>query len=654
MDNQVASSTFIERLRDCSSQEEYEDLYGQSITEPASFWAKVASEYHWHSTWTSDVMNFNFNTDIDKVHVSWFSGGKTNVAWNCIERNIERGLGEQTAFIWEGNDVGEESKKTYLQLQEDVNRLANWLKSVGISRGDAVVIYLPMILELPTAMLACARIGAVHSVVFAGFSAEALAQRISGSGAKVILTCSAVMRGAKSINLKSVVDEACTLSVEKGHEIDHCLCFVNERLPGENFLTQERDKHWQSHVSKQSVECPTVWLDAEDPLFMLYTSGSTGSPKGVLHSTGGYMVYAGSTCATVFKMQRGDVFWCTADCGWITGHTYLTYGPLLNGATSVVFEGVPTYPDAGRCWQIVDKYNVKTFYTAPTAIRALQRFGDEFVHQYKRNSLEILGTVGEPINPEAWQWYFKVVGGGRCPIVDTWWQTETGGHMISPIPFVTKQKPGSASLPFFGIEPVLLNEAGEELNGEAEGYLCFKRPWPSMFRTLFTDHKRYEEAYFSMFKGYYFSGDGAKRDSDGFYWITGRVDDVINVSGHRIGTAEVESALVTHEDCTEAAVVGIDHPVKGQSIYAFVTLREGCMLTDSTRKALVNCVRSIIGPFAAPDTLQLAPGLPKTRSGKIMRRILRKIASKEENSLGDTSTLADPNVIESLVRLRDI
>ncbi|ABO94753.1 predicted protein [Ostreococcus lucimarinus CCE9901] len=642
----------MDTLRNCSSRGQYDELYRESVTEPEKFWSKLAKDFVWSADWSDSVSAFNFNTDVGKVDVSWFAGGKTNIAWNCIERNIERGCGEQVALIWEGNDVGEEGTKTYSELQADVNRLANWLKSVGVAKGDAVVLYLPMIMELPIAMLACARIGAVHSVVFAGFSSEALAQRLLGSAAKVVLTCSAVMRGSKHINLKAVVDEACDSSAEKGHKIEHCLCFMNERLDVEGFLTTSRDEHWQQAVHAQSMECTTEWVDAEHPLFMLYTSGSTGSPKGVLHTTGGYMVYAGATCASVFNMQQGDIFWCTADCGWITGHTYVTYGPLLNGAASVVFEGVPTHPDAGRCWQIVDKYNVKAFYTAPTAIRALQRYGNDFVLKHQRLSLKILGTVGEPINPEAWQWYSEIVGGGRCPIVDTWWQTETGGHMITPLPFAIEQKPGSATLPFFGVQPVLLNDAGEELTGEAEGYLCFKKPWPSMFRTLFSDHKRYEEAYFSMFKGYYFSGDGAKRDSDGYYWITGRVDDVINVSGHRIGTAEVESALVTHQECTEAAVVGIDHAIKGQSIYAFVTLREGCVLTEATKKALVNCVRTVIGPFAAPDTIQWAPGLPKTRSGKIMRRILRKIASREEDSLGDISTLADPSVVDALVKER--
>ncbi|CEG01033.1 AMP-dependent synthetase/ligase [Ostreococcus tauri] len=647
------SDDFMDVLRTCCSREQYDALYRESVEDPQNFWAKVAREFHWEEPWKSNVLAFNFNVDNGKVDVSWFAGGKTNMAWNCIERNIQNGCGEQTAFIWEGNNLGEEGKKTYLELQADVNRLANWLKSAGVKKNDAVIIYLPMIMELPVAMLACARIGAVHSVVFAGFSSEALAQRLLGCKAKVVLTCSAVMRGSKHINLKGVVDEACDFAAAKDHAVDHCLCFINARLNSDNHLTQSRDKHWQNEVDQLPRDCETEWMDAEDPLFMLYTSGSTGSPKGVLHTTGGYMIYAGATCASVFNMRQGDVFWCTADCGWITGHTYLTYGPLLNGATSIVFEGVPNYPDAGRCWNIIDKYKVKTFYTAPTALRALQRYGDDFVKAYKRSSLKILGTVGEPINPEAWQWYFNVVGEGRCPVMDTWWQTETGGHMITPLPLAIEQKPGSATLPFFGVEPVLLNENGVELLDEAEGYLCFKTPWPSMFRTLFADHQRYEESYFSMFKGYYFSGDGAKRDADGYYWITGRVDDVMNVSGHRIGTAEVESALVTHAECVEAAVVGIDHPIKGQSIYAFVTLRESCELTNSTRKALVDCVRAMIGPFAAPDTIQRAPALPKTRSGKIMRRILRKIASREEESLGDTSTLADPTVVDTLVELRD-
>ncbi len=641
-------------LRKCRTMEDYNEHYKLSVERPEEFWARVAEEFYWKEKWpTSSVVQYNFDVREGPINVKWFAGGKTNIAWNCIESNITKGLGNQVAFIWEGNEVGEEGKLTYIELQASVNKLANWFRSVGVQKGDAVVLYLPMIMELPIAMLACARIGAVHSVVFAGFSSEALAQRIVGSGAKIVLTCSAVMRGSKPINLKSVVDQACSLSGQLGHAVTKCLCYLNKRMDCSNYITEVRDKCWQVELESQSVECETEWVDAEEPLFMLYTSGSTGTPKGVLHTTAGYMIHAGLTSACVFDMQPADVFWCTADCGWITGHTYLTYGPLLNGVTSLIFEGVPTYPDAGRFWQVIEKYKVKTFYTAPTAIRALQRYGDDYVLRHNRDSLRILGTVGEPINPEAWLWYSKVVGGNRCPIVDTWWQTETGGHMITPLPYATQLKPGSATLPFFGVQPVLLNEIGEELIGEAQGYLCFKTPWPSMFRSLFQDHQRYEEAYFSMFKGYYFSGDGAKRDADGFYWITGRVDDVINVSGHRIGTAEVESALVCHIDCMEAAVVGIDHPIKGQSIYAFVTMRSECELTSDLKNALVKCVRTTIGPFAAPDVIQWAPALPKTRSGKIMRRILRKIASHEEDSLGDTSTLADPSVIGTLVELRD-
>ena len=640
-------------LRGCTSEEEYQEYYKRSIENPDAFWASVAEEFYWKEKWSS-VQEYNFDIHSGPVHVEWFLGGKTNIAWNCIESNISKGFGDQNAFIWEGNDVGEEGALTYRALQESVNKLANWLRSVGIKKGDPVLLYLPMIVELPVAMLACARIGAVHSVVFAGFSSEALAQRIVGSGSRVILTCSSVMRGSKQINLKAVVDEACELSGRSGHAIDRCLCYLNTRLDCTNYLLKDRDCCWQTQVDLQSLQCETEWVDAEDPLFMLYTSGSTGSPKGVVHATGGYMVYAGLTTACVFDIHANDIFWCTADCGWITGHTYSTYGPLLNGATSLIFEGVPTHPDAGRFWQIIEKHKVKAFYTAPTAIRSLQRYGDDFVLSYNRDSLQILGTVGEPINPEAWHWYSKVVGGGRCPVVDTWWQTETGGHMITPLPHVTEQKPGSATLPFFGVQPILLNESGEELSGEAEGYLCFKTPWPSMFRTLFKNHQRYEESYFSLFKGYYFTGDGAKRDADGFFWITGRVDDVMNVSGHRIGTAEVESALVTHCDCTEAAVVAVDHPIKGQSIYAFVTIRPDCQLSTDLKLALINCVRANIGPFAAPDVIHWAPGLPKTRSGKIMRRILRKIASREEDSLGDTSTLADPSVIDMLIESRGL
>lgn len=632
--------------------EQYQRMYETSLEDPEKFWSSIAGQFVWEKEWDA-VHESNFDTSCGPVSNSWFIGGRTNLAWNCVDANIDRGLGDSAALIWEGNEPGEESERTYNELRDEVNKLANWLILAGVKPGDRVVVYLPMLLELPTAMLACARIGAVHSVVFGGFSAESLSQRILDSEARVILTCDAVKRGPKNINLKQIVDEALLLCESAGFEVDHCLCLLNTRISSNSTaLSPGRDKSWNEEVNKMSTECATYWADSEWPLFMLYTSGSTGKPKGVVHSTGGYMVYAATTTKYVFDVSERDIFWCTADCGWITGHSYLTYGPLLNGATSIVFEGVPNYPDCGRCWDIVDKYKVQVFYTAPTLLRSLQREGDDFVKQYSRVSLRVLGSVGEPINPEAWRWYHDVVGSGRCPVVDTWWQTETGGHMLTPLPGIFKEKPGSAALPFFGIEPVLLDGAGQELSGEAEGLLCFKRSWPSIMRTIHGDHQRYETAYFSTFSGYYASGDGARRDSDGYYWITGRVDDVINVSGHRIGSAEVESALVSHQYCTEAAVVGVDHEIKGQAIYAFVTVKSDVNADDELRKELVQCVRTAIGPFASPDVIHWAPALPKTRSGKIMRRILRKIATNDLDTLGDTSTLADPSVVDMLIKTR--
>ena len=590
--------------------------------------------------------------------MAWFEGGTTNLCYNAVDRHVEAGRGDKVAYFWEGNDVGEESVMTYADVQAAVCRLANHMRSVGVKKGDRVVIYLPMICELPIAMLACARIGAVHSVVFGGFSAEALASRIGDSGASVLLTCSAVKRGAKVIDLHAIAAKAMDICADKGEAVKHCLLYDNERAAERSaFATQEgRDVWWQDAVATQPDECEVEWVGAEDPSFLLYTSGSTGKPKGVLHTTGGYMVFAATTFKYVFdwnaQQQKEGVFWCTADCGWITGHSYIAYGPMFNGASQVVFEGVPSFPDAGRCWDVVDKYKVSAFYTAPTAIRALMREGDAFVTRAKRTSLRVLGTVGEPINPEAWRWYFEVVGDKRCPVVDTWWQTETAGHMLTPLPGVGPQVPGSATRPFFGVEPVLLDDKGNELQGEAAGLLCIRNAWPSAMRTVYGDHKRYETTYFAPCKGFYFSGDGAKRDADGNFWITGRVDDVINVSGHRIGTAEVESALVLHPKCAEAAVVGVEHPVKGQAIYAYVTLMEGVEPSEELRKELRGMPRAQIGPFAGPDTIHWAPGLPKTRSGKIMRRVLRKIASNELDQLGDTSTLADPSVVDKLVSLR--
>lgn len=570
---------------------------------------------------------------------------------------MEAGHGDQPAFLFEGNELGRDGVMTYQETLDEVSRTANWLRSVGVKKGDAVAIYMPMIIELPIAMLACARIGAVHSVVFGGFSADALADRIADCKANVLITASGVSRATKKIDLKGIADAALITSASRhSHTVSHVLVYHNDDYSERKSIALDggRDIIWQDAIPLQPKQCPVEWVDSEHPLFLLYTSGSTGKPKGVLHTTAGYMVGAATTTKYTFALQPGDVFWCTADCGWITGHSYLAYGPLINRATNVVFEGVPTHPTPARCWQIIEKYGVKQFYTAPTAIRSLMRSGDDHVIHHDRSSLRILGTVGEPINPEAWRWYHEVVGEGKCPIVDTWWQTETGAHMITPLPTAWTEKPGSASLPFFGVVPVLLDDKGNELHGAAEGYLCIKQSWPSAIRTVYGDQERFEATYFSAFPGYYFTGDGARRDDDGYFWITGRVDDVINVSGHRIGTAEVESALVSHEDCAEAAVVPVEHPIKGQAIYAFVTLMEHKSYPpdENTRKALINEVRRQIGPFAAPDAIHWAPALPKTRSGKIMRRVLRKIASFEEESLGDVSTLADPSVVQTLLDFR--
>ncbi|KAI3436087.1 hypothetical protein D9Q98_002145 [Chlorella vulgaris] len=636
-------------------QEQYAEMYARSLEDPNGFWRDLAmQDFHWETPIPEQHHSYNFDVRKGPVFTEWFKGGKTNIAYNCLDRHVGDGHGAQPCFLFEGNDVGVDGAMSYQQVLEEVCRVANFLRSVGVKKGDSVAIYMPMVCELPIAMLACARIGAVHSVVFGGFSSDALASRIEDCKARVLLTCNAVKRGPKVINLKQIADRGCEVAVEQGFNVEHVLVYANDSAESreDTHMVPGRDAFWQDVIPQQASTAEVEWMDSEDTLFYLYTSGSTGKPKGVVHSTGGFMTYAATTFKYVFAAQPGDVYWCTADCGWITGHSYMTYGPLLNRATQVVFEGVPTYPDAGRCWQIVDKYQVKQFYTAPTAIRSLMRSGAEWVTKYDRSSLRVLGSVGEPINPEAWRWYHEVVGDGRCPIVDTWWQTETGGHMITPLPGAWSEKPGSASLPFFGVKPVLVDEKGQELEGEAEGYLCISQSWPSNIRTVYRDHERYETTYFAPFPGTYFTGDGARRDSDGYYWITGRVDDVINVSGHRIGTAEVESALVAHPQCAEAAVVGYEHPVKGQGIWAYVTLMEGVDSSDSLRKELVMSVRSQIGAFAAPDVIHWAPGLPKTRSGKIMRRVLRKIASFEEDQLGDTSTLADPGVVASLLELR--
>ena len=615
-------------------------MYAESINDSDAFWDKQAKVFlDWDKDWdkTSSV-------DYNQGQIEWFKGGELNVAYNCIDRHLPK-RAKQTAIIWEGDNPDVSKHVTYQQLHDEVAKLANGLKKLGVKKGDRVCIYMPMILESSYAMLACARIGAIHSVVFGGFSPEALKDRILDSQCKIVITADEGMRGGRATPLKSNVDIA----------VAECDC-VSDVIVVKNTQGDvkwgDRDIWYHDLVSDVPSECPCESFDAETPLFILYTSGSTGKPKGVLHTSGGYLLYAAMTHKYAFDYQEGDVYWCTADVGWVTGHSYIVYGPLANGATTLMFEGIPTYPDASRFWQVIDKHQVNTFYTAPTAIRSLMGAGDEFVEKTDRSSLRILGTVGEPINPEAWEWYYHTIGQSRCPVVDTWWQTETGGHMILPLPYATALKPGSASKPFFGIEPQVVNEKGDILEGEAEGILVLARSWPGQMRTLYNNHERFMEAYFSTFPGKYFAGDGVKRDSDGYYWITGRVDDVLNISGHRLGTAEIESALVVHESVSEAAVVGYPHDIKGQGIYAYVSIMSGVEPTDALKTELVKLVRSEIGPIATVDKIQFAPGLPKTRSGKIMRRILRKIAENDYDNLGDTSTLAEPEVVEDLIKNR--
>jgi acetyl-CoA synthetase len=626
--------------------DQYREMYERSIKDPEGFWAEIAESFHWEKKWDK-VLTWNFDKD---VKIEWFKGGKTNICYNALDRHLET-RGDRIAFYWEGNTPGEQRTLTYRQLHEEVCKCANVLKSKGVKKGDRVSIYMPMVLELAITCLACARIGAMHSVIFGGFSADSLANRILDSEGRVLVTSNAVYRGAKAIPLKKNADEAMRIAAEKG--VTTQTCIVYNRVPELDIeMTDGRDVWWHEEMEKASADCPPEWVDAEDPLFLLYTSGSTGKPKGVLHTTGGYMIYTAHTFKYIFDYHDDDVFWCTADIGWVTGHSYIVYGPLCMGATSVMFEGIPTYPDAGRFWDVVDKYKVTIFYTAPTAIRAIAAQGSEHVTKRSRKSLRLLGTVGEPINPEAWKWYYEVVGDSRCPIVDTWWQTETGGILITPLPGSHPLKPGSATLPYFGGQPIMLDEKGQELEGPGNGILAFKFPWPGMMRTLYGAHERFKETYFSAFPGLYFTGDGCRRDEDGYYWITGRVDDVINVSGHRMGTAEVESALVSHPKVAEAAVVGFPHEIKGEGIYAYVTLNVGEEYTEDLRKELRLHVRKEIGPIAAPDVVHWAPGLPKTRSGKIMRRILRKVASGQLDQIGDTSTLADPSVVDKLVEMK--
>ncbi len=626
--------------------ETYKAMYAESVADPEGFWRRIAlDKVDWVKPFRK-VKDTDFT--LGRVSIKWFEDGTLNVAANCVDRHLAT-RANQTAIIWEPDDPADEARHiTYLQLFEHVNRMANVLKGMGVGRGDRVVLYLPMIPEAAYAMLACARIGAVHSVVFAGFSPDALGARVNGCDAKVVITADEAPRGGRKTPLKSNTDAA-LLNV-----MHDCKVLVVKRTGGQTTWVDGRDHDYNALAAEASPYCTPAEMGAEDPLFILYTSGSTGQPKGVVHTSGGYLVYAAITHQYTFDYHDGDVFWCTADVGWVTGHSYIVYGPLANGATTLMFEGVPTWPDAGRFWEVCAKHKVNQFYTAPTAIRALMGQGTEWVEKHDLSSIKLLGTVGEPINPEAWNWYNDTVGKGRSPIVDTWWQTETGGHLLTPLPGAIATKPGSATLPFFGVQPVVLDpQSGAEIAAtECEGVLCLKDSWPGQMRTVWGDHERFEKTYFSDYKGYYFSGDGCRRDADGYYWITGRVDDVINVSGHRMGTAEVESALVAHAKVAEAAVVGYPHDIKGQGIYAYVTLMNGVEPTDDLRKELEAWVRTEIGPIAKPDVIQWAPGLPKTRSGKIMRRILRKIAENDFGSLGDTSTLADPSVVDDLIANR--
>lgn len=629
-----ASSAYVDK-------ETYQKMYQRSVTEPDAFWAEQAELFlTWERPW--DVVS---EYDFKRGFASWFTGGKLNVTVNCIDRHLQS-RAEQTAIIWEGDEPTDDKKITYRELHDHVCKLANALRSRGVKKGDRVCIYMPMIPEAAYAMLACARIGAVHSVVFGGFSPEALKDRIQDSDCRVVITADEGVRGGRAIPLKKNTDTA----LAQCPNVHTCL--VVERTGNEIAWQADRDVWYHDITAQADTECAPESMDAEDPLFILYTSGSTGKPKGVLHTTGGYLLHAAITHKYVFDYKDGDVYWCTADVGWVTGHSYIVYGPLCNGATTLMFEGIPTYPSASRFWQVIDKHQVNQFYTAPTALRALMGAGDDLVAGTSRTSLKLLGSVGEPINPEAWEWYYRVIGESRCPIVDTWWQTETGGIMLTPLPGAIDLKPGSATLPFFGVQPAILDADGNEVEGPGQGNLVIKASWPGQIRTIYGDHERLIQTYFSTYPGYYFAGDGVRRDEDGYYWITGRVDDVLNVSGHRMGTAEVESALVLHPKVAEAAVVGYPHDIKGQGIYAYVTLMSGAEPSEALRKELLDICVKEIGAIARPDKVQWAPGLPKTRSGKIMRRILRKVAANELDNLGDTSTLADPAVVDELIENR--
>ena len=628
-----------------SSFEQYEEMYRRSLEDSDAFWAEEAEKrLHWYKKWDK-VQDHDFANG----KIRWFEGGKLNVAYNCVDRHVEAGLGDKVAYYFEGDSPDQTETITYKQLWEQVTKFANVLKKKGVKRGDRVVIYLPMIPSLPVSMLACARIGAIHCVVFGGFSSDALRDRAVDAGAKLMITCDTGLRGSKRVPVKANADAALAECP------DITTCIVVKHTGAEDIAWVDgRDVWYEEEMAASDIttDCPPEEMDAEDPLFILYTSGSTGKPKGVMHTTAGYLLYGAMTHELIFDYHPEQVYWCTADIGWVTGHTYIVYGPLANAATGILFEGVPSYPTPDRFWMVVEKYKANIFYTAPTALRAVAREGDDWVTKHDLSSLRVLGTVGEPINPEVWLWYHDLIGGGRCPIVDTWWQTETGGILITPLPGAMKIKPGSATLPFFGVEPVLVDEDGVEITGPGVGNLCMRRPWPGMMRGVYGDQQRFKETYFIQYPGLYFTGDGCRRDEDGYHWITGRVDDVINVSGHRMGTAEVESALVSHDKVAEAAVVGMPHQIKGQGIYAYVTLNAGIEPSDELKKELVKHVRAEIGPIATPDVIQWAHGLPKTRSGKIMRRILKKIAANDIDDLGDTSTLADPSVVDDLVENR--
>ncbi|XP_041986999.1 acetyl-coenzyme A synthetase [Aricia agestis] len=646
------------------SFDEYKKMHKKSIEDPEGFWSEIANEFYWQTPYQpGNFVSYNFNIEKGNIFIKWMEGAVTNVCFNLLDRNVRNGHGDKIAYYWEGNHPDDYSRITYKKLLSLVCQFANALRENGIRKGDKVSIYMPMVMETIVCMLACARIGAVHSVVFAGFSCDSLAERMSACEAKVLVTADGAWRGEKLLNLKQMCDDAMQKAKTKfNHSIEKCIVVSHlkrvtacGKLPDDlssmyNW-NDDVDVWWHDFVEGQSTICPPEWMEAEDPLFMLYTSGSTGKPKGVLHTTAGYLLHSATSFRYVFDYRDKDVFWCTADVGWITGHTYVVYAPLANAATSLVFEGTPFYPDNDRYWSIVEKYKVTQFYTAPTAIRSLMKFGDGLVAKHNLQSLRVLASVGEPINPEAWHWYYNVIGGGRCSISDTFFQTETGGHVLTPLPGATPMKPGSAGFPFFGVEPALLDEEGKIVEGPGEGYLVFARPWPSIMRTLFGDHDRFESTYFSKFPGYYCTGDGARRDEDGFLWVTGRIDDMLNVSGHLMSTSEVEGVLTEEPRVSEAAVVSKPHPVKGESLYCFVILNEGAKFDDDLVNCLKKLVRGRIGAFAAPDVIQYAPGLPKTRSGKIMRRILRKIAIGDKN-IGDTSTLTDPSIVEELFKNR--